>query len=70
VGIVGMNVGSFAQKIVKAYELKTEIMRCINCREKFEQKVSEKHCSNCKTAEREYQSEKMAKTEKPKQSHC
>jgi hypothetical protein len=42
-------------------------MRCINCKEKFEQKVFlQKHCSNCKTAEREYQSEKMAKTEKPK----
>ena len=42
-------------------------MRCINCREKFEPKVFlQKHCSNCKTAEREYQSAKMAKTEKSK----
>jgi hypothetical protein len=38
-------------------------MRCINCREKFEKAFSKKHCSNCKTAEREYQSEKMTKTE-------
>jgi hypothetical protein len=42
-------------------------MRCINCKEKFEPKrFLEKHCSNCKTAEKEYQSEKMAKTERKK----
>ena len=42
-------------------------MRCINCREKFEPKVFlQKHCANCKTAEKEYQSVKMAKTDKSK----
>jgi len=38
-------------------------MRCISCRAKFTPtKFLQKHCENCKEAEREYQSEKMAKT--------
>jgi hypothetical protein len=41
-------------------------MRCINCRDKFEPKYFlQKHCEKCKEAEREYQSGKMAKTQKP-----
>lgn len=41
-------------------------MRCIECRSKFTPiKFLQKHCENCKEAEREYQSGKMAKTQKP-----
>jgi hypothetical protein len=32
--------GEFCSKDCKAMNVKTEIMRCINCREKFEQKDS------------------------------
>jgi hypothetical protein len=41
-------------------------MRCINCRESLAKGVPSKHCANCKTAEKKYQSAKMAKTEKSK----